>query len=104
MLKITEERLFVIARPGKAEKSNRISVARLSYTRTLLLVMRRFPFQTAIFAEGDRVDGEGRIEFYLGSRLRLVTLAKRNKILNLTCCEDYFPTVKTKPRRKKSRD
>jgi hypothetical protein len=102
--KNTGERLFVIARLSKAEKSNRISLVRLAYTRTFLLQMRQFPFQTAVFAEGDRVDGEGRIEFYLGSHLRLVTLAKRNKIPNLTCCEDYTPPVKSKPRRKKSKN
>ena len=94
------ERLFVIARRSKTEKFNRISKARLAYTRTLLLLFRQFPFQTAVFAEGDWIDGEGRIEFYLGSRLRLVSLAKQNKIPNLTCCEDYTPPVKSKPRRR----
>ena len=92
--------MFVIARLGKTEKSNRINIARLAYTRTFLLKMRKFPFQTAIFAESDRADDEGRIEFYLGSHLRLVTLAKLNKIPNLTCCPEYVPPVKTKPRRK----
>ncbi len=100
----TGERLFVISRPRKAEKSNRISLARLAYTRTYLLKMRRFPFQEPVFAEGDWVEGEGRIEFYLGSHLRLVTLAKRNKIPNLGCCPDYSPPVKTKPGRKKSKN
>ena len=95
------ERLFVIARLGKMEKSNRISLARLAYAKVFLLQMRQFPFQAAIFAEGERVDGEGRIEFYLGSQLRLVTLAKRNKIPNLTCCPDYLPPVKRKLRRKR---
>lgn len=99
--KNTGERLFVIARLGKAEKSNQINLARLAYARAFLLVMRKFPFQAPVFAEGERVDGEGRIEFYLGSDLRLVTLAKPNKIPNLTCCPDYFPPVKTKPLRRK---
>lgn len=99
--KNTGERLFVIARLGKSEKSNRISLARLAYTRAFLLQMRQFPFQAPVFAEGERIDGEGRIEFYLGSRLRLVTLAKRNKIPNLTCCPDYFPPVKRNSRRKR---
>lgn len=95
------ERLFVIARRSKAETSDRISLSRLSYARTLLLEMRRFPFETAVFAVGGWVEGEGRMEFYLGSKLRLVTLAKRNKIPNLDCCPEYIPPVKRKSQRKK---
>ena len=94
------ERLFVIARPGKTESSNRISLARLSYTKAILFQARRFPFQSPVFAEGERVNGQGRIEFYLGSNLRLVTLAKRNRIPNLTCCPDYNLPVKRKSKRK----
>lgn len=101
--KNTGERLFVIARLGKSEKSSQVSIARLAYTRTLLLLFRQFPFQTAVFAEGDLVDGEGRLEFYLGSHLRLITLAKHNKIPNLTCCEEYTPPVKRKPRRRQKK-
>lgn len=100
----TGERFFVIARLGKAERSNRISFARLAYTKVFLLEMKRFPLKEPVFAEGERTDGEGRIEFYLGSRLRLVTLAKRNKIPNLTCCPDYFPPVKRKAKRKNSKN
>ena len=95
--------MFVIARLGKTENSNRISIARLSYTKAVLFQQRRFPFQSPVFAEGERVDGQGRIEFYLGSNLRLVTLAKRNKIPNLTCCPDYNPPVKRKSKRKRSK-
>jgi hypothetical protein len=32
--------------------------------------------QETVFAEGERLKGEGRIEFYLGSYLRLVILAE----------------------------
>jgi len=98
------ERLFVISRPGKGEKSRRISLTRLSYTKAFLRYARQFRFQTAIFAEGEGVDGEGRIEFYLGSNLQLVALAKLNKIPNLDCCPEYTPPVKRKLRRKKSRN
>jgi hypothetical protein len=94
------ERLFVIARLGAGETSRRLNLARLYNTREYLSV-KSFDPQTTIFAEGERVAGEGRIEFYLGSRLRLVTLARRNKMPNLTCCEDYFPAAKSKPKRKK---
>ena len=92
----TGERVFVIARRSKSEKSNQINVSRLSNARTILIQILRFPFQTTVFAEGDRVEGEGRIEFYLGSHLRLIILAKQGKIPNFTCCPDYQPPVKRK--------
>ena len=93
------ERLFVIARLGTGERARRLNLARLANTREYLSV-KSFNPRTTIFAEGERVQGEGRIEFYLGSRLRLITLAKRNKMPNLTCCEDYFPPAKNKAKRK----
>ena len=94
------ERLFVIGRLGTGETSRRLNLARLYNTRQYLSG-KSFDQQAIVFAEGGRVKGEGRIEFYLGSRLRLVTLAKRNKMPNLTCCEDYIPPAKSKPERKR---
>jgi hypothetical protein len=84
------ERLFVIVRLGAGEKSRRLNLGRLYNTRTYLSA-KSFDQSAIVFAEGERINGEGRIEFYLGSRLRLVVLAKRNRMPNLTCCEDYFP-------------
>ena len=92
--KITGERLFVIARLGTGETSQRLNYGRLFNTRNNI-APKPFDQSSIVFASGDRVVGEGRIEFYLGSRLRLVVLAKRNKMPNLTCCRDYLP-----PRRK----
>ncbi len=94
------ERLFVIVRLGKGETSRRLNQVRLMNTKSYML-RKSFDAQTAVFAEGERVEGEGRIEYYLGSRLKLITLAPRNKMPNLTCCEDYFPPVKRKLKRKK---
>ena len=93
------ERLFVIVRLGEGETSRRLNLGRLYNTRSYLSG-KSFNPSTTIFAEGERVNGEGRIEFYLGSRLRLIVLAKRNKMPNLTCCEDYFPPAERKSKRK----
>ena len=87
------ERLFVIVRLGAGETSRRLNLARL-YDARSYLSGKGFNQSTTVFAEGQRVSGEGRIEFYLGSRLRLVALAKRNRMPHLTCCEDYFPPAK----------
>lgn len=94
------ERLFVIVRLGTGETNRLLNQARLQNTKAFMLG-KGFDRQTSVFAEGERVEGEGRIEFYIGSKFRLVTLAPRNKMPNLTCCEDYFPPAKRKPKRKK---
>lgn len=93
------ERLLVVARHGTRETS-RISFVRLAQAKLFTLETIGFPAQTSIFAVGESVVGEGRIEFYLGSHLKLVTLAKRNKIPNLTCCPDYFPPVNPKSKKR----
>src|SRR6185295_13881517 len=76
-VRTSRERLFVIVRLGTGESSLRLNRARLYKTRQYLSI-KSFDPKTTVFAEGERVEGEGRIEFYLGSRLRLVTLAKLN--------------------------
>ncbi len=94
------ERLFVIARLGTGE-IHRAANFRLINTQ-LKLSSLGFNSQNAVFAVGERVRGEGRIEFYLASHLRLVILAKRNQMPNLTCCKDYFPPVKRRTRKRKN--
>lgn len=95
------ERLFVVARHGTGE-TNRISYARLAEAKVFTLQTIGFSAQTSIFTVGESVVGEGRIEFYLGSRLKLVSFAKRNKIPNLTCCPEYVPPAKSKLKMRKS--
>lgn len=97
------ERLFVIVRLGTGETNRRLNFARLFNTRQYIS-QKSFDSRKTVFAEGERVEGEGRIEFYLGSRLRLVLLAQKNKMPNLTCCDDYIPPTRVKPKRKKSRN
>lgn len=100
------ERLFVIVRLGSSEKSRGLNFVRLYNTRQYISGLRYsfgqgFSSKPTVFAEGERVEGEGRIEFYLGCRLELVVLAPQNKMPNLTCCDDdYVPPVKRKPKRK----
>lgn len=101
---IGNERLFVISRPGTGETKTRIAQYRLANAKSFMLESRNFNRQTSVFAEGEPVEGEGRIEFYIGNRLWLIILAQRNKIPKLTCCDDYFPPAKkkTKPKKRKS--
>lgn len=99
--KTSTERLFVIAHLGNNEISS-ANYRRLALTRAKLFSMS-FDDKRLVFAEGEKVKGEGRIEFYLGSELRMILLAKRNQMPNLTCCPDYFPPVKNKRKNRRNK-
>lgn len=85
------ERVFVIARLGKRESSRALNRRRLHMVRNHLVMSGRLQKDFVVFAEGDRADHEGRLEFYLGSRLYLVSLAEPGNDVCLTCCDDRFP-------------
>ena len=95
------ERIYVIARLGRSEVNRSLNRARLEYARFYLLESGRTQKEKVVFAEGERIDGEGRVEFYLGSRLFLVSLAERGKNVCLTCCEDYIPPRRNRNRRRR---
>jgi hypothetical protein len=94
----TPARLFVIIRLGNGETSRRIARNRLIETRQYLSQKDSAPTRT-VYAEGERTSGEGRIEFYLAGALRLVVLCPRNKMPNLTCCQDYVPLKRRRTNR-----
>lgn len=82
------ERIFVIARLGKKEKSRTLNRTRLDAARFHLILNRDLKEDSVILAEGERTDKEGRLEFYLGSRLYLVSMAAPGKNVCLSCCND----------------
>jgi hypothetical protein len=75
LLNTTNQRAFIIAHLGKGERSPRLNRRRLSCIRTMLV--NSSP-EKITFAEGERVNGLGRVEFYLGSELMHVALVTRN--------------------------
>jgi len=91
-LRSTEERLFVVARLGVGERRRDLNRRRLHNVRIYFkdgwpkIDPKRF-----VFLEGDPVEGEGRIEFYLGSHLIQISLVKRGKDICVDCCDypDY---------------
>jgi len=108
------ERLFVVARLGTGETDGGRNLQRLCEARDYLAPRlpqvpdlvpsgeyRKSP--PTIFAEGERVEGEGRLEFYLGSKLQLTRFIRRNRSANLNCCEDITP-AKAKQKRKKCKE
>jgi hypothetical protein len=97
----TNERIFVIARLGKGETARSLNLNRLKAARSYLVETRGINQEQVIFAEGERVAGEGRVEFYLGGKLMLVSLAERGRNINFNCCEGYIPPKKNKNRKRK---
>ncbi len=97
----TNERLFVIARLGRGETARSLNLIRLKAARSYLVETRGIDKEQVILAEGERVTNEGRIEFYLGSRLMLVSLAERGRNVSLVCCEGYTAPRKNKNRKRK---
>lgn len=79
------ERVFVIARLGGGERSRLLNHRRLHNARTYL--MNRLKPEGIVVAEGERVNGEGRVEFYLGSELMIVSLVRRGEDLCVNCFE-----------------
>ena len=88
MLRSSEERLFIVARLGTGESSVELNRRRLYNVRTYFkegwpnVESKRF-----VFAQGNRVEGEGRIEFYVGSQLFQISLVRRGKDICVDCCD-----------------
>jgi hypothetical protein len=79
-----EEKAFVIAHLGAGETNPRLNRRRLNDVKTELGLGNS---PKLIFAEGERVRGLGRIEFYLGSELMSVSLISRNGGFCSLCCD-----------------
>lgn len=78
------ERIFIIVRTGTNEKEI-FTAHRLRSTKRHFLY-KKIDLKNFVFAQGERTKGKGRIEFYLGNELRLILLANRHRMPNLTCC------------------
>jgi DNA/RNA endonuclease YhcR with UshA esterase domain len=82
--KRSNERIFIIFRIGENERQT-INNVRLHSTKQHFL-NKKINLKNFVFAQGETVKGEGRIEFYLGGEMKLILLAKKNRMPNLTCC------------------
>ena len=79
--------IIVIARLGNAERKRELNRRRLQNIRSYLIEFgwRRSP-KTVILAEGDRVEGYGRVELYAAGKLVAVLVAERNRNLSVSSC------------------
>jgi hypothetical protein len=108
ILRSTSERLFVVARLGAGENSRDLNRRRLYNVRTYFKQnWPDFDAKRFVFAEGDRVEGEGRIEFYIGSDLFQISLVKRGRDICVDCCDypdpTYYGAGKKDNRRRRNR-
>lgn len=86
------ERIFVIARRGGNEKTRlRLNLYRLCEARMFILdrskgISHSGDSLSAVFAEDGVINGEGRLDFYIGSKLQLTRMIKRDRMATLNCC------------------
>ena len=87
ILRSNNERLFVVARLGKGENSRDLNRRRLSNVRAYFMTNWKIDSARFLFAVGPAVNGEGRVEFYVGSTLLLVSFVKPGKDICVDCCD-----------------
>lgn len=81
------ERIFIIARLGNGERSRDLNRRRLSNVRTYFATNWKIDPARFTFAVGSRVEGEGRVEFYIGSTFWLISYVKRGRDICVDCCD-----------------
>ncbi len=82
------ERLFIIARLGKGENSRELNRRRLYNVRYVLKDRWKIDASRFVVAAGEKVSSEGRIEFYIGSKLTQILLVKKSRDICVACCGD----------------
>ena len=78
--------IIMIARLGDAERGRELNRRRLHNARTFLVEFGGRARGTIITAEGERVTGYGRIEFYVAGKLFDVIAVRRNADLLVGAC------------------
>lgn len=73
--------VILIARLGDGEKSRKYNERRLIVVKTGINRLGRYPAEKIITTQGERVQGKGQVEVYLGGRLFAVFKAGRGKNL-----------------------
>jgi len=78
--------VIMIARLGKGEQRRELSRRRLHNARTFLTAFGHRNPNTIVTAEGDPVDGYGRVELYAGGKLFHVLMINPNADLAVGAC------------------
>jgi hypothetical protein len=78
--------VIMIARLGKGETKRDLNRRRLNNARTFLIEFGQRAPQTIVTAEGERVNGYGRVELYAGGKLFHVLMINPNDDLAVGAC------------------
>ena len=78
--------VIMIARLGTGETRKELNNRRLHNARTFLIEFGQRVPQTIVTAEGNRVDGYGRVELYVGGKLFHVLMMRLNDDLAVGAC------------------
>lgn len=78
--------VIMIARLGTGETRQELNRRRLHNGRTFLTEFGQRVSQTIVIAEGDRVDGYGRVELYVDGKLFHVLMIRRDDDLAVGAC------------------
>ena len=79
------ESLIIIARLGNGDRRANLNSQRL-YAVKEHLSRHGFPADKIVLAEGEKVSGTGRVEFYVAGKLTHVMTAVRNQGFCIECC------------------
>lgn len=83
----TNQKIFIISRLGDGEQS-KLGWRRLRKAEFFLTSGKEIPPSRIIIAAGRRLSkAQGRLEFYLGSNLFLLSEAEKGKDVCLNCCD-----------------
>ena len=86
--------LILIARLGDDERGQRLNHRRLYNVRLKLITELDIPTERMIIAEGERVNGFGRVEFYLRGELIGALPVPKARDICVGCCdpdERFYP-------------
>lgn len=87
--KKSKERIFIISRLGKGERA-KLNWRRLGKAHFFLTDGKEIPSSQIVTAVGTTTRGIGQLEFYLGSKLFLVSEAKKGSDVCLNCCDSPY--------------
>jgi len=94
--------LIAVARLGIGDRRRNLNRSRLSATKEWLR-NAAFPVDRLVLAEGERVSGNGRVEFYISGKLTHVILPTPDFGLCIECCNPRPEDFTSYRRRKKKR-
>ena len=95
--------VIAIARLGRGEITRELNRRRLYTVRTYLQV-RGLPTERLVTAEGERVSGYGRVDFYIRGKIFAALVADRCQDLPIgNCIEDFYVEPYYLPRRGRRR-